>query len=157
MKTWDELDSKILNLLQTNFPISLTPFRDLAFQLGITEEEVLNRIANLYNDGVIRRIGGIINSYALGFYSTLCACQVPEQRIAEVGEVISSYPQVTHNYVRDHHLYNVWFTLTAESKEKVLEIIQGMEKRTELSIVNMPARKVYKIKVAFEMEPSNEI
>lgn len=157
MKTWDELDSQILNLLQTQFPVSLTPFRDIALQLGSTEEEVLTRIANLHQDGIIRRIGGIINSHALGFYSTLCACQVAEDRIVEVGEIISSYPQVTHNYVRDHQLYNVWFTLTAETKPLALEIIREMERRTATSIVNMPARKVYKIKVAFEMEPSNEI
>lgn len=157
MKTWDELDSKILNLLQTQFPISLTPFRDIALQLGSTEEEVLTRIAILHQDGIIRRIGGIINSRALGFYSTLCACQAAEDRLLEVGEIISSYPQVTHNYIRDHQLYNVWFTLTAESKELALEIIREMERRTATSIVNMPAKKVYKIKVAFEMEPSNEI
>jgi DNA-binding Lrp family transcriptional regulator len=157
MKTWDELDYKILNLLQTRFPLSVTPFQDIALQLGTTEGEVLNRIALLRKAGIIRRIGGIINSPALGFYSTLCACRAAEDRIMEVGDIISSYPQVSHNYVRDHRQFNIWFTITAESKEKVFELIEKIERQTGTSIVNMPAQKIYKIKVSFEMEPAHEI
>jgi DNA-binding Lrp family transcriptional regulator len=157
VKKRDELDNQILNMLQNNFPVSLTPYTDMAVQLGIEEEEMINRIKVLREDGIIRRIGGIVDSRALGFYSTLCACQVPDQRVDEVGEIISSYPQVTHNYVRDHHDYNIWFTLTAESEELALSIIAEMEKRTATSIVNMPAEKVYKIKVSFEMEPAHEM
>lgn len=152
METWDKIDNKILNLLQENFPLSPTPFQDIAIQLEITEEEVMNRIAGLRQEGVIRRIGGIMNTRTLGFYSTLCACQVPEEKLLKAGGIINSYRQVTHNYIRDHQQYNIWFTLTASSRDEVTKLIRELESKIDTVIVNMPARKIYKIKVSFEME-----
>jgi DNA-binding Lrp family transcriptional regulator len=153
MKKLDELDCQILNLLQQEFPLSITPYRDLAVRLAISEQELLERIAVLKNNGVIRRIGGIINTAGIGFYSTLCACQVAENKIKEAAAVINSYPQVTHNYVRDHKQYNLWFTLTSVSPGAATEIILEMERRIADVIVSMPARKIYKIRVSFEMGP----
>lgn len=152
MKTWDQLDYQIIELLQEDFPLTAAPFKDIANQLEITEEEVIDRITRLYEKGIIRRIGGIMNSSALGFYSTLCACGIPENKIMAAASIINSYKQVTHNYIRDHQQYNIWFTITAESRDDVFKLIREIEKRIDAPIVNMPARKVYKIKVAFKLE-----
>lgn len=111
---------------------------------------MLEKIKELKNRGIIRRIGGIIDSRALGFYSTLCACTVAEDQIERVSAVINRLPEVTHNYIRDHN-YNLWFTLTAPSKAKCLELIQKIEAESGVIIHSMPAVKMYKIKVSFEM------
>jgi siroheme decarboxylase len=150
MRAWDEMDGKILDLLQNDFPLAIKPFQAMAEQLGLSETELLDRIAAMKETGLIRRIGGIMDSRNLGFYSTLCALVVPEARIEQVAQAINLLPGVTHNYLREHR-YNMWFTLTASSPKVVQEILQELESQLGLTIINMPAEKVYKIKVSFDM------
>jgi DNA-binding Lrp family transcriptional regulator len=150
VKAMNDLDKELLNLLQNDFPLCSQPYTKLAAKLKMTEGELLEKIKELKNRGIIRRIGGIIDSRALGFYSTLCACTVAEDQIERVSAVINRLPEVTHNYIRDHN-YNLWFTLTAPSKAKCLELIQKIEAESGVIIHSMPAVKMYKIKVSFEM------
>lgn len=156
MENISKVDRDILDLLQEDFPLSCTPYKDMAEKLSISERELLQRIDKMKNNGLIRRIGGIINSSSFGFYSTLCACKVPEEKIEQVAEVINARPGVSHNYLRDHE-YNIWFTLTASSKEKVLDEINSLEEQCGVDIINLPAKKVYKIKVFFDMGDRNEL
>ncbi|MDD2585467.1 MAG: AsnC family transcriptional regulator [Syntrophomonadaceae bacterium] len=146
--TW--LDKQILNILQKEFPLSEKPYEEIALRLNISENEVLQRIKELKDNGIIRRIGAVMESKKLGFYSTLCACKVPEDRIAKVALVINNEKGVTHNYIRDHY-YNLWFTLTVSSAESADKIIKNIEQELHIDIKSMPALKVYKIKVLFEM------
>ncbi|MEA1961058.1 MAG: AsnC family transcriptional regulator [Bacillota bacterium] len=145
-----EVDRLILNEIQDNFPLSAQPYQDIASRIGIDESEVIYRIGELKDKGIIRRIGGILDSRSLGFFSTLCATRVPEDQLNKVGEKINQLPGVTHNYVRDFE-WNMWFTLTTESKEEALSLIQALEQELQIQIKNMPAKKVYKIKVSFDM------
>jgi DNA-binding Lrp family transcriptional regulator len=151
-----DLDREILDILQNKFPLAVQPYLLMANHLGISEDQLLDRIADMKKSGLIRRIGGIMDSRKLGFHSTLCAVAVPEARIASVAKAINQLQGVTHNYLRDHD-YNMWFTLTAPSYEEVLEIIEQLENLLGLKINNMPAQKVYKIKVSFDMGNVNEI
>lgn len=150
------LDKKILDILQRDFPRSVCPYEDIAQKLGITEKEVLLRIKDLKEQGIIRRIGAVMESKKMGFTSTLCACRVAEERIEEAAQVINQEKGVTHNYIRDHH-YNLWFTLTASSIDVLNEIITELDEKLEVKIISMPARKVYKIKVSFEMGGTDAI
>lgn len=150
VKELTALDKEILNILQKEFPITVQPYGDIAAKLGIAEGELLQRIKTMKERGVIRRIGGVLDSKSLGFFSTLCACRVPEGRIDEIAAVINREKGVTHNYVRDNY-YNVWFTLTAPTKRDAERKIAVIEKTTGIKILNMPALKVYKIEVCFEM------
>jgi len=153
--TKDQIDIKILDILQNDFPLVERPFQALAGKLGISEAEVLERIAAMKASGLIRRIGGIFDSGRMGYYSTLCAVEVPRERIVAVGQLINRLPGVTHNYLRDH-AYNMWFTLTAASPEKAASILAELEKEIGLPVTSMPTQKVYKIKVSFEVGAGHE-
>lgn len=144
------LDRQILNILQKEFPLSEKPYEEIALRLNISEKEVLLRIKELKDNGVIRRIGAVMESKQLGFHSTLCALRVPENQIDKAALVINNEKGVTHNYVRDDY-YNLWFTLTVPSVESAAKIIKNLEEKLHTDIKSMPAVKVYKIKVLFEM------
>lgn len=155
MRVWDEVDRKILDFLQNDFPLAVQPYAVMADRLGVSEDDLMTRIAVMKDCGLIRRIGGIMDSRNLGFYSTLCAVSVPETRIEEAAQIINRQPGVTHNYLRDHD-YNMWFTVTMPSQGETIMVIQGLETSLGLNIISMPAEKVYKIKVSFNMESNND-
>lgn len=150
MNNLDRLDRQLLNLMQNDFPLTTQPYLDMARKLDISEEEVLNRIQVMKQNGIIRRTGAILDSRKMGFYSTLCACRVDEERIDEVAAIINRQKGVTHNYVRDHY-YNIWFTLTAPSRNEAMEILKAIEQAAGIKILIMPAIKTYKIKVSLNM------
>jgi siroheme decarboxylase len=154
MRTWDDLDRKILDILQNDFPLAVKPYAVMADSLSISEDELISRIAVMKDSGLIRRIGGIMDSRKLGFYSTLCAVSVPAGRLDEAALIINQQPGVTHNYQRDHN-YNMWFTLTMPSREEAVTVLQELKSSLGLNIISMPAEKVYKIKVSFKMGSNN--
>ena len=147
----DRIDMELLNLIQNSFLVESRPFLTLGKQVGITEEEAIQRIGLLKEKGYIRRLGGIFNSGKLGYFSTLCAIKVSEFRINEISEIINNYSGVTHNYIRNHS-FNMWFTLIAPSAEKVEEILADIKVKTEINeILRMHAVRVFKVKTNFTM------
>ncbi|WP_411680805.1 AsnC family transcriptional regulator [Clostridium thailandense] len=147
----DIIDRKLINLVQNGLPIESRPFLALAEELSITEREVIERLETLKNHGCIRRIGGIFDSKKLGYVSTLCAISVPKEKIEEVSEIINSYEEVTHNYIREHY-YNMWFTLIASSKERIDIIIEDIKLKTSINkLLNLPSIKLFKIKATFDV------
>ncbi len=150
------LDRRILNLLQKDFPLCEQLFAAMATELNIVEEDLLKHIADMKKAGIIRRIGAIIESRAIGFYSTLCACRVENSRADEVAAIINRQTGVTHNYLRDQE-YNLWFTLSCENEQKARGIIAELEASTGVPILSMPTERVYKIKVALDMGENNAI
>lgn len=147
----DELDKLILNRIQTRFPLTSRPFQSIAREVGTTEDEVLTRVSRLKASGIIRRIGGNFVPGKVGFVSTLCTAQVPEEKVDLFARTVNTFPGVTHNYLRDHS-FNVWFTFIAPSmdviKDNLVRIIQktGVER-----ILNLPATHVFKIKAKFDL------
>jgi DNA-binding Lrp family transcriptional regulator len=147
----DHVDRRILNLIQTEFPVTPRPFHEIGERLGLSEEDVLGRVRAMKSSGVIRRIGGSFDSRKLGFFSTLCAAKVPQERIERFNRVINAYPGVTHNYRRNHD-YNVWFTFIGESEEVVNRSLASIAREAGVSeIVSLPARRTFKIRVNFEL------
>jgi len=147
----DKMDRTILNEIQSDFPIDSRPYQALAEKLGCSEAEVLRRVRRLKEHEVIRRIGANFNSRKLGYTSTLCAAKVPPDRIEDFVGVVNSYPGVTHNYRRDHE-YNFWFTLIAPSEEDLHRTIEEIAGETEVGeILSLPAERIFKIRVDFEM------
>lgn len=145
----DEIDKTILNIIQTDFPVDIKPFDLLAKRVGIGEDEVLKRIKKLKETGIIRRIGAVFDTRKLGFASTLCAARVSEEKLKKFVEIVNSYPGVTHNYRRNHE-YNVWFTFMASTEEEVKKSLTEISKKTGITdILNMPARRNFKIDVSF--------
>ncbi|AGF58480.1 AsnC family transcriptional regulator [Clostridium saccharoperbutylacetonicum] len=148
----DTIDKKLLNLIQNEIPIDKRPFKLLGEKLLLTENEVLERVNNLKNQGIIRRIGGIFNSRKIGYTSTLCAAKVPENRIDEVAACINDYYEVTHNYLREDE-YNMWFTIITNSNENLNNILQEIKEKTALDqIISLPSVKLFKVKVALNFQ-----
>jgi len=152
----DELDKKILNQLQDNFPLTQRPYDTIAGQLGITADELLKRTQKLIDDGVIRRMGVSLDSRRLGYSSTLAAVRVNEGLVETAAAVIGKYPEVTHSYQREGD-FNIWFTLIAKSPEHIEAILEQI--RSELAItaeniLNLPATNVFKIDARFNLKTS---
>lgn len=149
----DEVDKKLLQLAQDEFPLTRRPWAKLGDKLKITEEEVLSRLKRLRDEGVIRKIGPAIDLKKIGFSaSTLIAMRVPEDRIERVAKIINECESVSHNYLREHE-YNIWFTVTAPSEEELKKIVKEIKRRAgipDAEILDLPASRRFKIDVRFQ-------
>jgi DNA-binding Lrp family transcriptional regulator len=147
----DEVDKKILNAIQLDFPLERKPFEALGKSLGLKEDDVIRRIKRLQSEGAIRRIGPIISTKKTGGVSTLIAMKVPDDKVDEVAKVINQYDEVSHNYFRPA-IYNIWFTLSAESGERMEEILNEISEKTGYTVINLPTKRLFKIGVKFNIK-----
>lgn len=147
----DDTDKIILNRIQTRFPIDARPYRTLAKEIGLQEEELIDRLQHLKSSGLVRRIGGNFSPDKLGFVSTLCAAVVPEDKIDLFTTTVNKYPGVTHNYQRENR-FNIWFTFIASSPEIIAKNLLAITEETGVStILNLPATHVFKIIAKFDV------
>jgi len=147
----DDIDRKLLNEIQSDFPATQRPYKDLGVRLSCSEDNILMRIKRLKKEGIIRRIGGNFDSQRIGFTTMLCAARVSDDTIEKFVRVVNKYPGVTHNYLRDHH-YNIWFTFVAPNMKAIDKYIEEIMKHTGVrEILNLPAVKTFKILVNFDL------
>jgi len=148
----DELEQiqYILNQFQHNLPVSCTPYADMASQLGMQEEALLELLRELKSSKIISRIGAVFKPNRVGV-STLAAMAVPENRLEAVANIISAYPAVNHNYEREHH-FNLWFVVTAETSQKLNNILENMQDKTGIMILSLPMEKDYHIDLGFPLQ-----
>jgi DNA-binding Lrp family transcriptional regulator len=148
----DRIDLTLLDALQDDLPLTPRPWAALGTRLGVPEEEVLERLGRMHDLGIVRAISPILDSHRLGLTATtLIALPVPVERISDVAAIINGYPEVSHNFQRDN-TYTVWFTLTAESKERLGELLSEILERTgipERDILNLSTVRKFKIDVRF--------
>jgi DNA-binding Lrp family transcriptional regulator len=145
----DDLDRAILNEIQSHFPIESRPYATVGAKVGTSEAEVLTRVKAMTEAGIIRRLGANFTSRKLGYTSTLCAARVPADKLDQFVTAVNRYPGVTHNYLRQHR-YNVWFTLIADSEERLNRILAEISQAADVpEILSLPAIEVFKIKVDF--------
>lgn len=147
----DSLDRRLLDIIQTEFPLVPRPYAALGERLGISEQEAWARVRSLRQRRIIRRLGANFQSAKLGFVSTLCAAKVPDDRLDAFIADVNAQPGVTHNYLRDH-AYNIWFTLISPSRDESRAVLDGITARTGVPILNLPATRLFKIRVDFRME-----
>ncbi len=145
----DAVDKKILKEIQEGFPLTETPFADAAGRMGISEDDLISRIAALKRDGIIRRIGAVLDAALLGVATVLCAMRVEPSRIEEVAGVVSSFRQVTHNYQRDGK-YNLWFTVWGTDEKALERTVSEIEAAARVTVIRLPALKTYKIRAVFD-------
>jgi len=146
-------DRALLNLLQSGFPLDREPFRILGGQLGVSGADALRRARSLQEAGLVRSISGIFDPAGLGYKSTLAALHVEEDpdAIGAVAAVVNAHPGVSHNYARNHY-FNLWFTLSLPADEKAEDVISDIAKRAGAGAsVNLPAVRVFKLRVYFDM------
>lgn len=146
-------DGKLLNALQAGIPLVERPFAAVGEQVGVSETEVIGRIAALKDAKIIRQIGAIFDTHSLGYRSSLVAMRVPAPGEDEAAEVVNRHPGVSHNYRRDH-AFNLWFTIAVPptSKlglERTVEIL-GRDAKAESTRL-LPTLKLFKIGVKLDM------
>lgn len=146
----DAVDRQILNLINKGLPLTGRPFLSTAEAVGIGEQEVVERIRRLCTTGVIRRIGATIDPHRIGWHSTLCAAEVPHARVEEFAALVGGYDEVSHNYLREGHP-NCWFTIIAPNEDRLNQIISEIDRKLGITIESLPARKIFKIRVAFDI------
>lgn len=151
MPKLDDLDKKILQKIQYDFPLAERPFKILAQELGLLEEEIIERIKLLKEKGIIRRIGGVFSSKNLGYTSLLCAIKVPEEEEDRLAAILNQYPGITHNYKRNHD-YNIWFTLISANEDEKTRIIREIEEKTGKLVKELPAKKLFKLRAVFNVK-----
>ena len=143
----DAVDAAVVDEFQSGFPVAERPFGVVADELGVDESEALERVRRLRDRGVFRRFGAVLNPPVIGS-STLAAVSAPEDRFDEVAEIVNSYRQVNHNYRRDHE-WNMWFVVTAASREKRDSILAGIEAETGCEVLVVPMLTDYYIDLEF--------
>lgn len=151
----DTLDKQLLDAMQSGFPLESRPYAVLGKQLGLTEAQTLERVRNLKKKGIIRRIGGNFDSARLGWHSTLCAASVSENTLDAFVQIVNNYPNVTHNYLRNH-AFNIWFTFIGPSAQMVQDSLAEITRKTGVDILYLPATTLFKIKVDFTMQEAQE-
>jgi len=144
------LHKQLLNDYQQDFPLSPTPYLDIANTLGVTEEEVLAAFSVLSEQDFISRIGPIIQPNQLGI-STLVAMAIPETHIIKVADIVSQFPEVNHNYEREHH-FNLWFVLIARDQQHLSNVIEQIEIQTRFKTMQLPLLEDYFINLGFQLD-----
>jgi DNA-binding Lrp family transcriptional regulator len=148
----DRTDLRILDVLQNDIPLVPRPFAAIARRLGIPEQVFLDRLKRLQDNEIVRGISPILESRHLGlFAATLIALHVPEKRVHEVAAIINSYPDVSHNFQRDHY-YSLWFTLSGKNKDDMQRLLTEILQRTGIpdeDVLNLPTVRKLKIDVRF--------
>ena len=150
----DELDCRILHVLQSEFPLSERPYEVLARKLQISCDELWERVQKLADQGVIRRIGASLDSHKLGYSSTLAAISVEADRVAQAAEIISRFSEVTHSYQRDHQ-FNIWFTMIAADNQRIESILEQIRSALSLEssqVLNLPAKQLFKLDARFKSQ-----
>ena len=151
MSVMDDIDRTILNRIQSDFPLTSQPYQTIADKLGLSEDDVINRLSRLKKSGIIRRIGGNFVPEKLGFVSTLCTAKVPDAQIDQFTQAVNRYTGVTHNYQRENE-FNIWFTFIAPSMEKIEANLSKISQETGIKdILNLPATRVFKIRAKFDL------
>lgn len=137
-----DFDRLLVNAMQGGFPLSSTPFDDLAGKLGCTAEDVMAGVESLLERGVITRFGPLFNIEHLGGTFSLCALHVPEERFEEVTELVNACPEVAHNYQREHH-WNMWFVLAAETRRELEATFDDIVARSGCPGLNLPKEEEF--------------
>lgn len=147
----DQTSKNILNRIQADFPIHPRPYKILAQELGLSEDQLIEKIGLMKQEMIIRRIGGNFSPDRLGYVSTLCAAKVDLDRIDMFTSTVNQFNGVTHNYQRDNK-YNIWFTFIAPSMEIIEQSLETISQKTGVTdILNLPATHVFKIAANFKV------
>ncbi|ARJ67397.1 protein nirG [Magnetospirillum sp. ME-1] len=145
----DDIDRAIINSLQGGFPICDQPFSAIAEPLGLTGSKLLARIRKLKDAGVISRFGPMWHAERMGGELTLTAMKVPQERFEEVADIVNSFPEVAHNYAREHAL-NMWFVVATEKPGRKAEVLAEIETRTGIEVHDMPKIQEFYVGLRFE-------
>ncbi|NQT93357.1 MAG: hypothetical protein HQ559_11400 [Lentisphaerae bacterium] len=143
------LNDALMLALQRGVPLTGQPFADVGAELGLTEEDVIRSVRDLFDEGVVRRFGAVFDSRSLGYGSTLCAVDVPDDDMERVAALLDPHPGVTHCYQREGHP-NLWFTLTAPASRLQDELAAFAAQIAPYALLDLPAIRRFKVQVVLD-------
>ncbi|NOQ89690.1 MAG: Lrp/AsnC family transcriptional regulator [Gammaproteobacteria bacterium] len=154
LHNFSPLEQHLLNDFQRDLSLSATPFADIAAQLNVSEDEVMQATQSLQERGVISRVGPVFRPNRIGV-STLAAMAIPEDKIECIARIVSAFPEVNHNYQREHE-FNLWFVVTASSAEHLDIVLFEIEQHTEYPLMSLPMMEDYFIDLGFKLKPEQQ-
>jgi len=146
----DATDRAIINTLQYGFPICERPYQQVATELNIDVQELIQRLQAMLEDKRLSRFGPMYHAERMGGGLSLCAMSVAQDDFERVANQVNSFPEVAHNYARDHKL-NMWFVLATDSPERIDTVLQEIETLTDHPIYNMPKKQEFFVGLHFEL------
>jgi len=148
----DPADLALLDALQDDIPLVSRPYAAIAARLGITEDEVIQKLNQLQEQGIVRNLSPVLESRHAGLSATtLVALKIPDEKIPAVARLINGYPEVSHNYRRDHR-YSLWFTIAGKDERRIREIVREIQEQAGISdgdILELATVRRFKIDVRF--------
>jgi len=143
-------EQRLLDEFQHGFPLEPRPYARIAQQLGVSETAVLDSLQRLQAAGAVSRVGPVLQPNRIGV-STLAALAVPSDRLEAVAALVSEYPEVNHNYQREHD-YNLWFVVTAPDRERLAAALDDIGRRSGLPVLDLPMLEDYFIDLGFHLQ-----
>ncbi len=144
------LEFELLNRFQRDFPLLPRPFAWIGEQLGIDEATVIDKLQAMQARGWISRVGAVFRPNAVGA-SALAALSVPPARLDEVADLVSGYPEINHNYEREHR-FNLWFVATADAAVRLQAVLQEIEAISGCGpMLVLPMLEGYHIDLGFDL------
>jgi len=144
------IERRLLNDFQHDFPLSPTPYADIAHELGVSEAEVLATLTRLQQQGAVSRVGAVLRPNTVGV-STLAAMAVPNAELETVAALVSAYSEVNHNYEREHTL-NLWFVVTAPDSARLQQVLDEISRRSGYEVLPFPLLEDYHIDLGFDLK-----
>lgn len=145
-----DIEQRLLNDFQHDFPLSPAPYADLAYRLGVSEAEVLATLARLQGTGAVSRVGAVLRPNTVGA-STLAAMHVPADALERTARLVSGYDEVNHNYEREHEL-NLWFVATAPDAARLQQVLDDIAARSGYEVLSFPLLEDYHIDLGFDLD-----
>ena len=146
----DSIDRQIIDTLQGGFPLCSAPYAQVAQQLGLTEDDLLQRLQRLLDTKVLTRFGPMFQVERMGGAFVLAAIEVPEDRFEEVANLVNAFAEVAHNYRREHRL-NMWFVLATSTPEGIGATVKAIEEATGLPVFPFPKEKEYFVEMKLQV------
>lgn len=144
------MEMHLLNDFQHGFPLVSRPYKQLANQLGTTEDIIIESLKQLQQQGFISRVGAVFRANSIGA-STLAAMAVPDSELEDIAAIISEYSEVNHNYQREHH-FNLWFVVTADDDQVLNTVLDDIEYRSGYPVMYLPMLEDYHIDLGFDLQ-----
>jgi DNA-binding Lrp family transcriptional regulator len=138
----DAIDRRLINALQDDFPLVPEPYLQVAESLGLSEAELLLRLESLLERRVLTRFGPMFQIERAGGAFVLAAMRVPEDDFERVTAQVNAFPEVAHNYRREHEL-NMWFVLATATPQGIADTIAAIEAATGLPVFAFPKEREY--------------
>lgn len=143
-----ELERRVLNAFQGGFPVCDRPFAAAAARVGCEEAQLIGCIRGMLQQGLLTRFGPLYDAGRLGGAFTLCAMAVPAHDLERVAALVNAFPEVAHNYEREHRL-NLWFVLATAAPGDIAPAVRAIEIATGYPVLDFPKEAEYRVELRF--------